>query len=328
MNQARFSLAWDHYEKNICNGLSGLQQNGELVDMTLAADGHFVKVHQVVMALASPFIKQLISSANCPHPVIFLNKISHSTLGLLLEYIYTGEVLIAFENFDEFVEAGQELHIKGLENMRSQSHHVLKDQITNTQSVTPDDVDEQVCYFEITNQTEEDQSDLDLKDSNLVDNTKAIKLIVRESLDNENVEDNYDTSLMDQIIDKGTYDPLKAVDTKNVRVMQYTVTNQGSLQMILNRFLYYLKHSNRNSTRQWRCVDYLTSVKCPAHVVTKDDMVIQRISAHTHPFHDKKILKKVKDGAIFSAIQEAEIEGASKRRKTEALNATKEMHTE
>lgn len=48
-------------------------QNEEFVDMTLAADGHHVKVHQMVMALASPYIKDLISSAACPHPIIFLN---------------------------------------------------------------------------------------------------------------------------------------------------------------------------------------------------------------------------------------------------------------
>lgn len=48
-------------------------QNGEFVDMTLAADGHLVKVHQVIIALASPYIKELISTAQCPHPVIFLN---------------------------------------------------------------------------------------------------------------------------------------------------------------------------------------------------------------------------------------------------------------
>lgn len=41
--------------------------------MTLAADGHLVKVHQVIVALASPYLKELIGSAQCPHPVIFLN---------------------------------------------------------------------------------------------------------------------------------------------------------------------------------------------------------------------------------------------------------------
>lgn len=58
--------------------------------------------------------------------------------------------------------------------------------------------------------------------------------------------------------------------------MQYTVSNQGSLQLILNRYMYYLKHSNRNNSRQWRCVDYLNRRKCPALVVTRGDAVAQR----------------------------------------------------
>lgn len=41
--------------------------------MTLAADGHIVKVHQMIIAVASPYLKELILSAPCPHPVIFLN---------------------------------------------------------------------------------------------------------------------------------------------------------------------------------------------------------------------------------------------------------------
>ncbi|KOB75783.1 Mod(Mdg4) protein, partial [Operophtera brumata] len=98
MAQSTFSLSWEAHRSNICNGLSVLQQNEEFVDMTLAADGHFVKVHQMVMALASPYFKDLISSAAGRHPVIYLNKTSHSTLCAILEYIYTGEVMISINN--------------------------------------------------------------------------------------------------------------------------------------------------------------------------------------------------------------------------------------
>lgn len=41
--------------------------------MTLAADGHHVKVHKMLLSLASPYIKELIMTADCAHPVIFLN---------------------------------------------------------------------------------------------------------------------------------------------------------------------------------------------------------------------------------------------------------------
>ncbi|VVC89850.1 unnamed protein product [Leptidea sinapis] len=90
---SHFALQWNSYTNNVCEGFCSLQKNGEFVDMTLAADGHFVKVHQLLVALSSPYLKSLISSAPCQHPVIFLNNVSNSTLMLLLEYIYTGEVL-------------------------------------------------------------------------------------------------------------------------------------------------------------------------------------------------------------------------------------------
>lgn len=41
--------------------------------MTLVAGGHLVKVHKNIVALASPYIKHMIQSAPCEHPVIFLS---------------------------------------------------------------------------------------------------------------------------------------------------------------------------------------------------------------------------------------------------------------
>lgn len=41
--------------------------------MTLAADGCLVKVHRNILALASPYIKAMLKSVDCQHPVIFLN---------------------------------------------------------------------------------------------------------------------------------------------------------------------------------------------------------------------------------------------------------------
>lgn len=65
-----------------------LLQNGELVDMTLAADGHVVKVHQVLIALASPYLKELITSIPSQHPVIFLNVSKCTDLTDYFVYYY------------------------------------------------------------------------------------------------------------------------------------------------------------------------------------------------------------------------------------------------
>ncbi|XP_047990652.1 uncharacterized protein LOC125229756 [Leguminivora glycinivorella] len=311
MVNTQFALSWEAHKKNVCNGLSSLQQNGEFVDMTLAADGHMVKVHQVVMALASPYIKDLIASAQCPHPIIFLNRVSYSTLCSILEYIYTGEVLVNSEDLHQLIEAGSELHIKGLGDMKTDqtasSNRTSAQYESHTQSQNED---EDVCYFEI-NDMPEKESKYQIHTQNMnydekeyilgtLDNVKSVDESFME------LQEDMDTNVIALTDTDHRMDP---VGSKNTGVIQYTVSNQGSLQMILNRYVYYLKHTNRNSSRQWRCVDYVTSMKCPAHVVTKDDVVVQRIAAHIHPFHDKKILKKVQAGSIFTAINEAEKKG-------------------
>lgn len=322
MERSQFALSWDEHVKNICNGLSLLQQNGEFVDMTLAADGHRVKVHQLIMALSSPYLKDLISNAQCPHPVIFLSKISYRTLSALLEYIYTGEVLVAIEDLNDLIDAAKELHIKGLQEMNlSQTLASNKQKLSEVVSTQMEycDVEEDTSYFEVSNSDQNDEL------NKMNTQTNSCSLIVNDA---QNVKDNIDD--LDEIDVTGGKKsnvstkpaPNSAdVDTmpkqKSLSTLQYTVSNQGSLQMILNRFIYYLKHTNRDNSRQWRCVEYLNNSKCPAYVFTKDDIVVQRILAHNHPFHDKKILKKVKSGAIFTAIHDAENEGTIMKKRLE-----------
>nr|XP_021201318.2 protein abrupt [Helicoverpa armigera] len=321
MAQSQFSLLWNAHKKNICHGLSSLQQNGEFVDMTIAADGHLVKVHQVIIALASPYIKELISSAQCPHPVIFLNKISYTTLCALLEYVYTGEVLVSIENLNELLEAGKELHIKGLEDMKISESMSTNQQVTYNETemdCNMESLDEEISYFEVTSAKDNDVDDPKYTiNDNIIVEVEGPNILSTTSINEEQYDDEQDEEEHRSHEIKGLTDKIDSknngTEPSNLSVMQFTVSNQGSLQMILNRYVYYLKHTNRNNTRQWRCVDYLNSVKCPAHVFTKDDVVVQRISAHVHPFHDKRILKKVKAGAVFSAIHEAEQQRKNKR---------------
>ncbi|CAK1601342.1 unnamed protein product [Parnassius mnemosyne] len=326
MANSQFALTSKLHEKNICTGLSNLQQNGEFVDMTLAADGHHVKVHQVILALASPYIKDLISSVQCQHPVIFLNKISYTTLAAMLEYIYTGEVLVTVDNLRELVEAGKELHIKGLEDMHL--HTALNPKNSHRQDTEDGDkIMEGEMYLDTNSGDGEnfgqeivpketyidyEQDDTDVQEGRSIFIEEAMDADETGSIDDSGIKENTLCQQINQNLQRVGISKVKVANSKKdaeANALQYTVSNQGSLQMILNRYMYYLKYTNRNKSRQWRCVDYINSIRCPAHVVTKDDVVVQRISAHTHPFHDKRILKKLRAGAIFSAIVEAEKEG-------------------
>lgn len=49
--------------------------------------------------------------------VFLFQKISYTTLSAILEYIYTGEVVISIDNLSELIQTAKELHVKGLEDL-------------------------------------------------------------------------------------------------------------------------------------------------------------------------------------------------------------------
>nr|XP_012544581.1 uncharacterized protein LOC101742337 isoform X2 [Bombyx mori] len=295
MAQSQFSLTWESHKRNMCTGLSSLQQNNEFVDMTLAAEGHFVKVHQVIIALSSPYFKDLLASAPCQHPVVFLNKVSYTTLSLILEYIYTGEVYINVENLLELIEAAKELKIKGLEDMKlpeitSVQEPDVEDEMStqehdyNDENSQIEALEEGTCYLEISNLTMDEKP-------YIIDDDSYSVVECKEQLLQHVTDHTYEETIkQDQNADDTNENETLPNSDKNITtlfsnnakasVIQYTVSNQGSLQMILNRYIYYLKHTNKNKSQQWRCIDYLNSKKCPAYVVSKDGVIILSYRGH------------------------------------------------
>ncbi|XP_026315512.1 uncharacterized protein LOC113226920 [Hyposmocoma kahamanoa] len=320
MVQSQFSLSWDAYKSSICSGFSALQQNGELVDMTLAADGHFVKVHQVLMALVSPYLKELITSAPCQHPVIFLNNVSHKTLSALLEYIYTGEVLVPSENLGAFVETAKNLRIRGLENLRNTDNVGFKVVDTSSQFE-----DIEMCHVSgikrlgfATNSGFEQievpaaARKIFIKRDELM--KSKIKTPKKEATEmTQATSDSHDFTAHDDVMDDtvndsddyGTPKPsTRKSQSCSASNLQYSISIRGALQIILNRYIYNMfSTKSKNGIRRWRCVDY-RNMRCKAFVVTKGNVVLNRANLHNHPFHDKKILQKIEKQSVFSALEE------------------------
>ncbi|CAK1540577.1 unnamed protein product [Leptosia nina] len=330
MAHSQFSLTWDSHKNNICGGFCALQQNGEFVDMTLAADGHFVKVHQVLMALSSPYIKELITSAPCQHPVVYLNNVTKSTLTLLLEYIYTGEVMVPPTNLTSFIETAKSLQIKGLESLQSEktdaglvSTHTTGDNLAvNRKRKNEDAITDQTLKLpniarKIAIKTESSSNISTLKaEENVIQDDSGNDYCV--SYDTHN-SDEEDTEIV-QDINKSSNTGLKSSN------LQFTVSIRGSLQVILNRFMYNLQSTQSSGVKRWRCIDY-RSLKCMAFVITRDNVVINRGNPHCHSFHDKKILQKIEHNAVYSALYELEAHREREREKTSELEETTEYVT-
>ncbi|XP_063365127.1 uncharacterized protein LOC134653660 [Cydia amplana] len=317
MVHSQFSLSWDSHKSIMCNGFSTLQQNGEFVDMTIAADGHFVKVHQMVMAMASPYLKELITSAPCQHPVIFLNNVSHKTLCSLLEYVYMGEVLLPAESLALFVETAKSLHIKGLESLSSSECLPVRMGTNISQLETSE-------FKNILTSSDEKTEQMNLPVTRKIalktySNTKTpgpfkTKIHVPDNVpimsdyamaDDTAHDSDDDHDFQNQTAANSMLDATPGTE-KHSSNLQFTVSIRGSLQIILNRYIYNL-HSvtHRTGVRRWRCVDYRNH-KCMAYVVSDKNVVIGRGNLHNHPFHDKKILSKIEKNVVYSALDDVE----------------------
>ncbi|XP_075974356.1 uncharacterized protein LOC142975422 isoform X2 [Anticarsia gemmatalis] len=275
-DEQHLSLTWDAFQNNICSGLSALQQRGEFVDMTLAADGHHVKVHQIVMSLVSPYIKDLITTAKCTHPVIFLNA-SHDT------------------SQEEITDS-------------SPPKKILLKKFQQIQNKLDNEIEEII----------EERLDEDMEEE-----IKPVEIFVPDNIEDTDDTDRSDTPIHpmessmardDTINNEQLLVPPKAYNIKGN--IQYSMSNQAGLQVIINRYIYNLKYVQKNLDRYWRCVDYAYR-KCPASVYTNNkNQVLKRKSDHNHPFHDKKIMKKVQLGTVYTAMDEAESQAKAKKNAT------------
>ncbi|XP_063535239.1 uncharacterized protein LOC134745178 isoform X1 [Cydia strobilella] len=351
MADSQFCLEWDSHNKNICNGLSSLQQNGEFVDMTLAADGHHVKVHQMVMALASPYIKELISTANCPHPVIFLNKVSYKTLCSILEYIYTGQALVAVDDISDLIIAAKELHIKGLEDVKAVGGTPSVTEVETDFDEMPKEVPEIQIKLQRPDTSTPQFSALNTLKRKLESNKLSSMPIRKRVLLNKSATENSDMPVLqtdgkdkevgyddpldvddrDDYDDDGDQDTTVAVSKpsadnpqKSEPAMNYSVSKNGVLRLILNRFMYSAEYRYSDGRRKWRCSN--RNLNCKAFVVTKNNMVVRRMYNHIHAFHDRKILKMVAAGNVVAALPEDCIKGANQSTLSNTLCEEKKIN--
>ncbi|XP_050347132.1 protein bric-a-brac 2-like isoform X3 [Nymphalis io] len=318
MLETQFSLSWEQHMYNISYGLNKFRQNGEFVDMTLAADGYFIKAHQMILSLVSPYIKDIIGSLQCTHPVIFLDNVSYKTLCSILDYVYKGEVQVSKEQLDDLIKAGKVLQIKGLQEMNSQP----TSSNLPTYSIDPSVASESI------NSPEDKNDILPTKSETLVeseDQSSLVQYVAKNEFTNnqnfvENAEFDQNQEMQSQYCD-GTVKKPASIDSNDVQNSSFiinqdtndfptpffTISNQGSLQLVLNRHLYFLKYKSTSASghSQWKCVNYINT-KCPAYVITKNDKVIQKHIRHEHPYHDIKIAKKVASGEMFSSMRNAE----------------------
>lgn len=57
----QFSLCWNNFNNNLSAGFHDSLCRGDLVDVTLAAEGQLVKAHRLVLSVCSPYFRKMFT---------------------------------------------------------------------------------------------------------------------------------------------------------------------------------------------------------------------------------------------------------------------------
>ena len=98
----KFSLKWNDYKSNWNKTINELQTDTDFADVTLISDDKVnFTAHKILLSSCSNLFKSILRGS--------------INLGLILNYIYQGEVNLWQEQLDSFIECAQKLEINGLQ---------------------------------------------------------------------------------------------------------------------------------------------------------------------------------------------------------------------
>ena len=110
-----FALTWKDYQNVATRMFGDLFNDKDFTDVTLVcADNKQTKSHKVILSSCSSLFKQILSSINHQHPLIYLKDINIDTLSKIMEFVYKGKTDVNQENLQTFLNAANGLKIKGL----------------------------------------------------------------------------------------------------------------------------------------------------------------------------------------------------------------------
>jgi len=111
-----FCLKWNNHQTTILSVMDTLLEEESLVDVTLSADGQFLRAHRVILSACSPYFRTLFKSSflNEKHPVIIMKDVDFDNLKALVEYMYKGEANVPQKMLPSFISTAESLQVRGL----------------------------------------------------------------------------------------------------------------------------------------------------------------------------------------------------------------------
>ena len=116
-NTEKLCLKWSDFQENLNLAFGGFRNDKDFADVTLASeDGTQIETHKMILALSSPFFKEMLKNNKHPHPLIYMRGVRAEELSAVVDFLYFGEAGVKQESLDSFFSLAEELKLKGWRN--------------------------------------------------------------------------------------------------------------------------------------------------------------------------------------------------------------------
>ena len=125
-------MSWSDFQKATLNFLGKAQRSGDFTDVTLACeDGELILAHKIVLSAGSSFFEAVfkrIGQSQSNLPLVFLRGVEKEEMGLLLTFLYTGEVSVLKTNLEKFLGVAKDLGVRGFNPEKQEQREDVAEQ--------------------------------------------------------------------------------------------------------------------------------------------------------------------------------------------------------
>jgi len=114
MSSEKFCLRWNDFERNISSAFKDIREEKEFFDITIACEDEQLSAHKVILSACSPFFKKVLCRNHHQHPLLYLKGVSFKDMEAVLNFMYHGEVNVAQDDLNSFLQVAEDLRVKGL----------------------------------------------------------------------------------------------------------------------------------------------------------------------------------------------------------------------
>ena len=114
MGSEKFYLKWNDFKSNLSEALQDLREEKDFFDVTLACEDNQIQAHKVILSACSPLFRNILRRNPHQHPLLYLKDVRYKELLSVINFMYIGEVSVAQDELNLFLNAAEELRVKGL----------------------------------------------------------------------------------------------------------------------------------------------------------------------------------------------------------------------